>query len=261
MSAEEPFYREYVTDQEFAEGYNAYQRRYAGTVRESDRVIIDLVRELVASRPPGSAPTRLLDLGCSTGNLLGHLRREVPGLQMTGGDLMGSSLEECRANPSLEGIAFDEIDALAIGRTAAFDIVVVNAVFYMFSDADLEASLHSISDALAPGGALVVFDFFHPFDQDLAVLEKSPTHRNGLMLHFRPYAVMEAMLSRAELGGASYTPFSIPIDLPRPDRDDDISSYTVATAEGGRMLYRGALSQPWCHMVARLSPTEDREGR
>jgi SAM-dependent methyltransferase len=249
-STAEPFYREYVTDSEFAEGYNAYQRRYADTVRESDRVIIDLVRELVASRPSGSAPTRLLDLGCSTGNLLGHLRGEVSGLDLTGGDLMGSSLEQCRANPSLEGISFDEIDALAIGRPAAFDIVVVNAVFYMFSDADLEASLRSISDALAPGGALVVFDFFHPFDQDLAVLERSPTHRNGLMLHFRPFATVASTLAATGLAEPRFMPFEIPIDLPRPKRDDDISSYTVSTAEGGRLLYRGALSQPWCHLVA-----------
>jgi len=256
-SSGEPFYREYVADSAFAEGYNAYQRRYAGTVRESDRVIIDLVRDLVAERPAGAAPARLLDVGCSTGNLLLHLNREIPGLDLIGGDLMTSSLEECRANPDLAGIRFEEVDALAIGRRAELDIVVVNAVFYMFSDEDVEASLRSIAAALRPGGALIVFDFFHPFDQDLAIRETSPTHRNGLMLHFRPFASAGAMARAAGLDAPTFIPFEIPIDLPRPERDDDISSYTVAAADGRRLLYRGALSQPWCHMVARLPLPRD----
>lgn len=256
-SPAEPFYRRYVADREFAEGYNAYQRRYAGTVRESDRVIIDLVRALVTERQEGSAPVRLMDVGCSTGNLLLHLNREVPGLDLIGGDLMASSLQECRANPDLAGIRFEEVDALAIGRQADLDVVVVNAVFYMFSDDDVAASLRSIAAALRPAGAVIVFDFFHPFDQDLAICERSPTHRDGLMLHFRPFENVTKMLQGTGLDAPRFIPFEIPIDLPRPEHDGDISSYTVATADGRRLLYRGALSQPWCHMIARRPPLRD----
>ena len=65
--------------------YDDYQQRYRDSIRESDKVLIDLIREAAAGRP-----ARLLDIGCSTGNLLRHIRRLVPGLDLHGGDLAAS---------------------------------------------------------------------------------------------------------------------------------------------------------------------------
>jgi hypothetical protein len=31
---------------------------------------------------------------------------------------------------------------------------------------------------------------------------------------------------------------------------EDLNSYTVKTETGDRLLFRGALYQPWCHMIA-----------
>ena len=45
-------YREYVADQRFLDEYNAYQGRYAQQMRESDKVLVGLVRKVVESRGP-----------------------------------------------------------------------------------------------------------------------------------------------------------------------------------------------------------------
>ena len=58
------------------------------------------------------------------------------------------------------------------------------------------------------------------------------------------------MLEESGLGNASFEPFSIQIDLPRPEISGPIYTYTVRTDEGDRLQFRGTLFQPWCHLVA-----------
>jgi len=40
-------YHDYVTDQTFLDDYNAYQAKYAKQMRESDKVLISLVKDFV----------------------------------------------------------------------------------------------------------------------------------------------------------------------------------------------------------------------
>src|SRR5690242_5442254 len=99
-------YRDYVTDETFLADYNEYQKKYAAQIRESDRIVLRLIGETLARRDPASAPARLLDIGCSTKNLLLHVKRAFPKLSLTGADLAEASLAQCRENPELAGIAF-----------------------------------------------------------------------------------------------------------------------------------------------------------
>jgi SAM-dependent methyltransferase len=239
-------YLDYVADDRFADGYLAYQARYAETPRESDRELVRLVDDLTAGRP-----ARVLDLGCSTGNLLRHLRAARPDLRLTGGDLMASHLAACRADEGLRGIEFREMDAVNLTPGAEFDVVVVNAVLYLFSPADLDRALRGVAGLLRPGGSLVVFDLFHPFGQELTITEVSETHPEGLTLHFRSHRAVGQALGRAGFEAPVIAPFRIPVDLPRPDDDDAIISHTVPAANGERLLFRGTLHQPWCHATAR----------
>ena len=239
-------YKEYVADREFIEDYSVYQRKYAEQVRESDRVVIDIVTELA----DGREGLRVLDIGCSTGNLLRHLRNLVPGLELTGGDLTPEVLEGCRADPELEGVEFEEMDLLDLPRER-FDVVIANAVLYLMSDEEFERAAASIAGALREGGHFVAFDFFHPFEQELEIRETSRTHPRGLMLHFRPFDVGREVLGGAGFGEVDFRPFEIPIDLPRHEDDGELISYTRGAADGGRLLFRGTLFQPWCHAVAR----------
>lgn len=238
-------YREYVADDDFISEYSEYQKRYADTIRESDRVILDLVRTETTE-----APVTLLDIGCSTGNLLRHLKRAFPSLALVGGDLTPSVLARCREDPELEGIEFAELDILDL-PAARYDVVVANAVLYLLQDDEYARAAESVAASLRAGGTFIAFDFFHPFEQDLAIRETSRTHPEGLTLHFRPFSQARAVFERAGFDRVEFHPFEIPVDLERPTDDAEILSYTVPAADGRRLLYRGTLFQPWCHFVAR----------
>jgi SAM-dependent methyltransferase len=245
-------YKAYVANQDFAADYSAYQQRYSEQIRESDRVVIEIVRELNEGRPG----LRVLDIGCSTGNLLRHLNRLLPGLELTGGDLTPGVLAACRADAGLAGIEFEQLDLLDLPRER-FDIVIVNAVLYLLDDEEFRTAAESVSGALRAGGALVAFDFFHLFAQELEIKETSRSHPAGLLLHFRSEARSRSILTDAGFGDVDFRPFSIPIDLEPGSRyrDDlggfeDLNSYTRMAADGERLLFRGTLFQPWCHLVA-----------
>ncbi len=242
-------YQEYVTDKEFLDDYNAYQARYATNIRESDKVIIAMIDKMVAQA--GGRKLRILDIGCSTGNLLLHLKRMVPNADYVGGDLALSSLEQCRKNPDLAGIAFEQLDITKLPADS-YDVVIVNAVLYMFDEAQYDQALHSIANSLRAGGASVIYDFAHPFKhQNLTIHETSVMHPNGLRLCFRPMKYIASHMTANGFTGIDFNPFELPIDLPKPGFDEEVVTYTVNGAAGNRMMFRGTLFQPWCHMIAR----------
>lgn len=239
-------YRDYVTDEKFLAEYNSYQARYAGTMRESDKLLVALTRQI---RESAGRDLDVLDIGCSTGNLLLHLRNMVPGVRLVGGDLAKSSIDECRANPKLSGIAFEEMDLLNLPQ-ARFDIVIVNAVFYMLDDGQYNRGLASVAKCLKPGGKCLVYDFAHPFvHQKLTIMETSVLHPHGLRLVFRPMPSVTRDAQAAGFVSVDFRPFELPIDLPMPGYDEEVTTYTVGRKDGSRAMFRGALFQPWCHMI------------
>jgi len=243
-------YKDYVSDVAFLDEYNAYQKKYAETIRESDRVIIEIVREIVAGRGTAS-PLKLLDIGCSTGNLLLHLNRLVAGLELHGGDLAQSSLESCRANSALSSMTFTEMNILDIQHPGEFDIVIANAVAVYFGWGEYEQALRSVYRALKPDGIYIAFEWMHPYrHQDLVIHETSIGHPDGIQICFRPIPKVDGLMRDVGFADAEFLPFIMPIDLPQPGYDDEIVSYTVKDETRERMTFRGALFQPWCHMVA-----------
>lgn len=227
--------------------YLDYQTRYRTTIRESDRVIVETVRRIAAGRSGG---TTVLDIGCSTGNLLLHLKRLVPGLRLHGGDVYPRVVEGCRADPELAGIDFGVMDILALEPARTFDVVIVNAVLWMFGDGDLERAISSLAGVATAGGHVIAFELFGETEEELEIMERSHAHPDGLMLHVRPISAVRRTLERAGFTDVRADPFRIPIDLPRPADAADITSYTVRTAGGERLIFRGMLHTPWCHLTA-----------
>lgn len=253
---DKPTYREYVSDREFYRKYRGHQQRYVREPRESDKVLITLVERCLEEMGPGEH--HLLDIGCSTGNLLRHLkRRALPGLTLHGGDLMAPVIDDCRRDPELEGIEFAVMDIMDLPGPERYDIVVANAVLSLFDEDQYRTALASLARALRPGGWLVAFEWIHEFPQLLHIVEYSDSHPEGMSFYFRPREQIDRMLGDSGFSSGEYHPFHIPIDLP-PDADpvEHLCTYTVRTAEGRRLLFRGTLSQPWCHFRARRQPQE-----
>ena len=254
----QPSYHEYVRDEHFAAEYLAYQERWSTDIRESDRVLLSLVSEAAEQvRALGRRPS-VIDIGCSTGNLLRHLGSALTDVDLAGAELSTDALVACRSDPTLEAMAFHQMDVVNLPADARYDVAIVNAVLYLLSDDDLASAFSGLSRLVQPGGALVVFDYFHDFPHDIAVIERSRSHPDGLPLHLRPMERTEPLLRDAGFDAVRFLPFQIPIDLPPGARYgnndsgfEDLNSYTVRAEDGRRLLFRGALFQPWCHLVAR----------
>lgn len=243
-------YKEYVKSKDFYNKYSAYQQRYACTPRESDKVLIELVETI--AKESGRANLKILDVGCSTGNLLMHLHNTSPLLELTGGDLMPYVVEECRANENLKDIHFELMDLFDIPGSNRYDIVIANAILYLFEDEQLDMIFRSISKALVSGGYFIAFDFCHPYPQNIKIIEKSTSHPDGLPIHFRPEEMYTRKFLDNGFAEASYHSFQIGIDLePSQMPGEELNTFTRTTLSGERLLYRGVLSQPWCHIIAR----------
>lgn len=145
------------------------------------------------------------------------------------------------------------LDLLTLGQAhpSEFDLIMVNAVFYVLADPELQKALENIAAALRPGGWLIAFDLFHPREQQLLILETSQLHPEGHPLHIRPYSRLRGMSEAAGLGEVGFEAFRIPIELPEPEGLASTATFTVDTVGGDRLPMRGVINQPWCHFRAR----------
>jgi SAM-dependent methyltransferase len=232
-------FESYPNDKNHIPTYIAYQSKYIGEARESDKVIIELLR---------GASGELLDIGCSTGNLLRHVQAALPALSLTGGEMSDAQLDACKADPSLS-MNFEKLDILNLPANR-FDYIVANAILYGFGDEDFDRALGSIAASLRLGGTLIAFDFFHGFPQELTIVERSSGFPDGHPLHFRSFERTKDRLKSAGFAKAEFHPFNIPKTL-KPSADNPLQTYTVETVTGVNLQLRGALAQPWCHLVAK----------
>jgi SAM-dependent methyltransferase len=233
-------YRDYVGDSGHMRAYAGYQQRYAETLRESDKLLIEHVR---AHARPGAT---LLDMGCSTGNLLLHLSRLLPELSLHGADLVAEIVEADRCDEALAGIEFHVANMLELELGRTFDIVTVNASLMFFTPDEFQVALTQLAAVLEPGGVLVGFDFVQPFEQELEIVETSSGFPAGLRMFMRSERAVREAFAAAGLVAPVFEPFEIALELPRPE-PTSVQTWTPAPG----LSFRGALFQPWCHFTAR----------
>jgi hypothetical protein len=229
-----------------AQKYFEYQKKYRTEPRESDKFLLGLIRQKVGDVRGKS----LLDIGCHNGNLLYQMKTELPGLRLRGGDLFADVIAQCQAEPDMAGIDFDVMDILDL-KGAPADIVVVNAVLFRFDDRQHAQAWKSVAGMIQSGGWVFVFDFYHGFDQTLRIVEETPEHPEGLILTFRPQAAVAETLKGLGFTDITFQPFRIGIDLPLSNPRSALYTHTRPLAGGDRLLFRGTLCQPWCHLAAR----------
>jgi len=235
-------YQEYVLDYQT---HVAFEDQFFEEPRDRHKVMLDLVGEVVRD----GSPSRLLDVCCSKGIFLAHVRRLYPELSLLGVDLGEELIAEAQKNPSLAGIDFQHADLLSMSFDEPFDIVTGNNALMFFDDAQYERAVSNIWDSLSPGGSFFTSDLYHPFDQDLKIVERNNWYPGELVTYHRSYAYVRRVFEGLGADRIDFRPFGMTKDLPRNDYGS-LVSYTIGTEGGERLDMRGILLQPFCHFSA-----------
>lgn len=250
MKNDQPDYKDYVGNSEYMAYYQDYQKRYAANIRESDRALLAIVAGLLDTMNLGEEAPRILDIGCSTGNLLLHAKSLLPTARLAGGDLAAEVIAQNQADPDLAGIDFFVMDMLDFVSDSLFDVVITNAATYCLDFKQYPTAMANIAKALKPGGWYVGFDWFHPMEQELVIVEYSRVFPKGHTLTSRSHGFVESAFADAGLEAPRFRDFDIPIDLPVPPRQST-TTHTVRTEQGKRLCFRGTLFQPWAFVTAK----------
>ena len=222
--------------------YGVLQRRFLNEPKECDRILGDLLADLL----PGREDVWVLDVGCGNGQCIHHLSERFPGWKFEGVDLRQSAISEARA-------AFMDSQRVALFERDLFDFeyapqpnpnaIVRQSVTYAFTDEQFAEALHRFRSWLTPGGIAVLFDMFTPWEQRLTVVEKSLHHPDGHLLMVRPYSQLRELATAAGLEVLEIRPFSYSGGEHWSD-PHDLRSYNH---EG--LTMRGCFNQPQAHAV------------
>lgn len=226
--------------------YAIYQEKYSHEAKKSDIRLLSLIAQFSNTALP------LVDMGCSTGNLL-RLMRTKGGYS---GKLLGVDLDRVAievAKKTSNGISYycrnmvGFADELMNPRDEGYN-VVFNASLSYFSNDELEDAWPAFNKLRSGNGKIFIFDRINEFKQDLRIEEKSELYPGGVTFYYRSIHFLRKML-RNHGGQIKHDePSLIPIDLPRP-QPESIRSWTQRTNTGERWIMRGNLMQPWHFVV------------
>jgi SAM-dependent methyltransferase len=144
------------------------------------------VRDHVAASVLGTAPRRILELGCGTGALLATLRQHLPGTEMEGVDLSPFLLEQARAALSDDAtLGLHHADAASFAGERPFDAVVaVHLLGHIPVDHARAVFANAISNLVAPGGVLHIVEHrWHRPVWGLPAMERGAQLLTPLLVH------------------------------------------------------------------------------
>lgn len=182
----------------------------------------------------------VLDVGCATGELLGFLRRMVPGGRFVGVDVSEDLLEAGRQLlPQAEFVIASALD-LPGPLAGGFDLVTAFGCMSIFDEVELERFWDQLLAAARPGGRVIVLSPLNEFGCDMVIRHRK--RLDGQVGSWERGWNIFAVETIADILAArgikmSLQRFAITIDLsPRPD---PVRTWTIATKDRERQLTNG----------------------
>jgi SAM-dependent methyltransferase len=242
--------REYVLDS---------MQRYIRTKPEQVKLFETLVGPYLASEEQ----VTVLDVGCGIGDLSYYLSGLNPSAQFTGVDNAPFLLEQAsRLCEKIPNVTFREADLYALTEhfgTNAFDFSVCKQVLSWLPE--YEAALREMMAVTRR--AIFTSSLFYDgrIDFNIRVREyDTEAGRDGYNAFYNVYSfpVFRDFCIAQGARDVVCFDFQIGIDLPKPETQDRMGTYTLKLESGERLQVSGALLLPW--KIVRID-LEDQERR
>jgi SAM-dependent methyltransferase len=157
------------------------------------------------ARGLGLRGRRALDLACGTGNSTGPLLGR--GYAVRACDISPRMIAQARRKYPDHADAFEVADMRRLPALGEFDLVLCldDAVNYLLSPAELEATFRGVAQALAPSGVFV-FDLNTLLTYRTSFAEDAVREGEGVLLAWRGES--EVTFERGEIGAATVAIFT-----------------------------------------------------
>ncbi len=233
------------TTPRFLREYMEHQDKFVNVPSERDVAFLEIVKGL--QNPSMS----LLDMGCNTGNFLRMIQRAFPLASLFGVDIVPGFISKARdlsMHVDFDDIKYAVSDMVRFESPISMDMVVFNASVMCMEDGELVQALMRANENMKNGGSLLIFDYFHPFSQNLEIKE---SHNSDEILHLRSYDLARNIAKASGFSDVKFIPFFMKNDRPIEEGTALIQSHTRRFIDGENASFRGAIYQPWCFMTAR----------
>lgn len=118
-------------------------------------------RRIAAAEAKG-IPARVLDIACGTGDFAFDLARRFTDAEVLGVDFAPAMLDLARRKNPSPRVTFAEGDAMNLSDVRDGTFQLCTCAFGFRNFADRRKALQEASRVLAPGGELIVLEFFRP---------------------------------------------------------------------------------------------------
>lgn len=229
-----------------------------GWSAEPKQSFVALAAHLETERGPEPAG-ELLDVGCATGELIGYLSAQFPGLRCTGVDLFDELLVQGRKN--LPAASFHTASALALPAPLhrRFDVVTAIGVASVFDETEIEVFWRNLVGAARPGGTVVVLSPLNEFGVDTIIRHRK--RRDGSPLPWETgwnVFATETISGIVQSLGATLRIERFRFDGELKPKADPVRTWTLATEKDPKQLTNGLkLLVDHYFMIARV-PSEER---
>ena len=233
--------------------YHAHYRRHP---RERDKAGLRILEDI---REEFSGTVRIVDIGAGWGSYAYHIRNEIRDCEVSAIELDEACIQSYKTEPDLKGINAIFADIMAAQVTESWDIASTVAVTCVYPQAQFEQMISAISGLISPGGYYIGWEMIHGVDQELEIKE---THADiSDILCIRSTKNVSTVFEGAGFSAIRFIPFEMPFDMEPVKsavkwsgkatdiRMAHLKSHTIKT-DNGRLSFRGAMYQPWCHVIA-----------